>query len=101
MLTEDQVDEYGRGYGRLAAFEDCDPSFLIYRKFGWLHNRLLLHLQDEVQVLENNLLSFDKFEAIRGDPRFQQSCRLDNGRQNSKRRVMLTDIKAKLDEYGR
>ena len=101
MLTEDQVDEYDRGYGRLAAFEDCDPSFLIYRKFGWLHNRFLLHLQDELQVLENNLLSFDKFEATRGNPRFQQSCRLDNGRQNSKRRAMLTDIKAKLDEFVR
>ena len=101
MLIESLVDEYGRGYGRLAAFEDCDPSFLVYRKFGWLHNRVLLQLQDELQVLEDDLLRLDKLEATRSDPVYQRSHRVDYSRPNSKRRAVLADIKKKLDEYGK
>ncbi len=94
------MDEYGRGYARLAAFENCDPSFLVYRKFGWLHNRVLLTLQDELQLLEEELLLLDKVEATKGNPVHQQSRRLDYGRPNSRRRTLLTDIKKKLDEYS-
>lgn len=88
------------GYGRLAAFEDCDPCFLIYRKFGWLHNRLLLHLQDELQVLEEQLEKFDKDEAVDSKPIYQRSRRRDYHRPDSKRAVMLKLIKEKLEEYG-
>ena len=58
------VDEYPPGYGKLAAFEECDPSFLICRKFGWLHIRVLLHLQDEVQELGEELESLDKMGTL-------------------------------------
>ena len=68
MLIGLLVDEYGRGCGRMAAFEDCDPSFLVYGKFGRLHNRVLLQLQDELQVLEDELLRLDRLEATRSDP---------------------------------
>ena len=97
---EELVDDYGRGYGRLAAFEDCNPSFLVYRKFGWLHNRVLLQLQDELQVLEDDLMRLDTLEPTRSNPVYQQSRRVDYGRPNSQRRAILADVKGKLDEYG-
>ncbi|KAF6237541.1 hypothetical protein HO173_004431 [Letharia columbiana] len=53
------LDEYPVGYPQLAAFEDCDPAFLICRKFGWLHTRLLLHLQDDLEKLEWDLEQVD------------------------------------------
>ena len=90
-----------RGYGSVAAFEDCDPCFLMYRKFGWLHNRLLLHLQDELQLLEEELKEFDKDDAINSRPVYQQSRRKDDRRSDSKRPIMLKLIKEKLEEYGR
>ena len=84
----------------VAAFEDCDPCFLMYRKFGWLHNRLLLHLQDELSVLEEELEDFDKDEAINSRLVYQRSRRKDELRPDSKRRIMLEVIKEKLEEYG-
>lgn len=93
------LNEYERGYGRVAGFEDCDPCFLVYRKFGWLHNRLLLHLQDELQVLEEELLRFDRDEAINSNPVLQRCRRKDDGRPESKRLTMLKLIKETLGEY--
>ena len=89
-----------RGYGSVAAFEDCDPCFLVCRKFGWLHNRILLHLQDELQVFEEELEEFDKDEAIDSNPIYQQSRRKDDARPDSERSIMLNRIKQKLGEYG-
>ena len=94
------MNTYERGYGRVAAFEDCDPCFLVYRKFGWLHNRLLLHLQDELTVLEEELEEFDKHEATKSKPIYQQSRRKDERRADSKRPAMLKLIQEKLEEYG-
>lgn len=94
------VDEYEQGYGRLAAFEDCDPSFLIYRRFGWLHSRLLLHLQDEIQELEEELERLDKWESQQGDPKKLRSNRKDI-LHGSKRQAQLVLIRQKLAEYGR
>lgn len=72
----------------------------MYRKFGWLHNRLLLHLQDELQVLEEELLRFDRDEAINSNPVLQRCRRKDDGRPESKRLTMLKLIKETLGEYG-
>lgn len=100
VLIWQAVNEYERGYGMVAAFEDSDPCFLMYRKFGWLHNRLLLQLQDELSVLEVQLENFDKDEAIHSRPLYQQSRRKDEARPDSERRLKLQVIKEKLEEYG-
>ena len=94
------VDEYPPGYGKVAAFEECDPSFLICRKFGWLHIRLWLHLQDEVQELEEELESLDMWEISSGDPLRLRNRRIDYGRPNAPRKDLLIKIAAKLREYG-
>ena len=94
------VDKYPPGYGRVAAFEDCDPSFSILRKFGWLHSRVLLHLQDELQELEEELESLDSWELSSGDPSRLKSRRLDDERPNALRKALLIKIRSKLAEYG-
>ena len=94
------VDEYDEGYGRLAAFEDCDPNFLIYRKYGWLHNRLLLHLQDELKKLEEDLERLDKWESTTGDDKKLRSRRRDSSCPTSKRQALLTMLNEKLKDYG-
>ena len=101
-LTESMavVDEYDEGYGRLAAFEDCDPNFLIYRKYGWLHNRLLLHLQDELKKLEEDLERLDKWESTRGDDKKLRSRRRDSSSPTSKRQALITTLNEKLKDYG-
>ena len=91
------MDQYPEGYGRLAAFIDCDPNFRIYRKFGWLHHRVLLHIQDELHKLEQELEGIDAWEAECGDTVKLASRRLDT---NSERESLIEAIKDKLDEYG-
>ena len=91
------MDQYPEGYGKLAAFIDCDPNFRIYRKFGWLHNRVLLHIQDELQKLEKELEIVDEWEAKSGDIVKLASRRSDT---NKKRKDIIIAIKEKLDEYG-
>ena len=94
------MDEYPQGYGKLAAIEDCDPSFLIYRKFGWLRNRVLLHHQDELVEYEDQLERLDNFHK-QNDPLNLISRRRDEAIKGSRRRELLSQIEKKLAAYGK
>lgn len=94
------MDSYQPGYPTLAAIEDSDPSFLIYRKFGWLRNRLLLDLQDELVTLERELELIDASTTRRGDPDNVLASRRNDQRKKTKRRGLLKEIHQKLLEYG-
>jgi hypothetical protein len=37
------VDDHPNGYPRFAAFMNSDENFLMCRKYGFLHNRVLLY----------------------------------------------------------
>lgn len=71
------------GYPRLAAFADSDECFMIYRRFGHIHSRLLLHLQDELRELEADLYDMDKRDDKNGEEsrRCLQSRDLDVDRE--------------------
>lgn len=61
---------------------------------------MLLHLQDEVQELEEELESLDNWEFSSGEPLRLRNRRIDYGRPNAPRKTLLTKIGAKLAEYG-
>lgn len=92
------MDAYPPGYGKLAAVEGCDPNLLIYRKFAWLHNRLLLHYQDELAQLEKKLEQYDNFQ-FRTAPRRLISRRRDDALPDAKRKELLKTIDEKLAQY--
>ncbi len=93
------VDEYPAGYGKLAAIEACDPNFLIYRKFAWLHNRLLLHKQDELYELEQRLERLDQSDAAQDPRRLKSRRRDEHVSPNSGRKELLKQIEGTLDKY--
>lgn len=95
-----EVSGYNPGYPRVAAFENCDPNFLIYRRFGWLHSRVLLNLQDELQQLERDLEREDEWEYSHGNDKKLKSRRKDRKGPKTKRQDILKSINAKLKEYG-
>lgn len=77
VLTFSQVDEYEgfNGYPKLAVFQDSDPSFMIYRRFGFMSTRVLLDKQDELRMLEEQLDHYDRQNLVnagttnlRGEP---------------------------------
>ncbi|CAD6583884.1 MAG: hypothetical protein ASARMPRED_001538 [Alectoria sarmentosa] len=92
------LDSYPRGYPRMAACQACDANFSIYRKFGWLHNRVLLHLQAELAKLEFDLQMMDDNQAESRE--FKERVGLmSDGREKARKKETLTEIKTKLAEY--
>ena len=86
------------GYGKLAAFADCDPNFLLARRFGWLRNYTLLSLQDELAELEQKL-EFHLRKIQKEDPLSNQSRRFRD--HNFKEtQGLLDNIRQTLDKYG-
>lgn len=86
-----------RGYDKVAAYRGSEPSLLICRKFGSLHNRILLHLQDELANLEDQLRSLDKWTAVAVDPTNFPSRRLEDS--GSERSLLLSQCSDKLAHY--
>ncbi|KAL9605448.1 MAG: hypothetical protein Q9179_001360 [Wetmoreana sp. 5 TL-2023] len=85
-------------YPKLAAYLNADPNFLIYRKFGWLHNRLLLYLQDELVELEYKLEKIDKRTFSEADDTQLKSRRLDLP-SSPVRQNLIKQIAEKLEIY--
>ncbi|KAL9119124.1 MAG: hypothetical protein Q9187_004320 [Circinaria calcarea] len=100
-----QLEDAEEGYPRVAAFLDSDASFTIYRRFGFLHARLLLYKQDELRELEDELREMDKRDWK--DDSFQNCLRSrgkDDAPKNqhgrSSRKELLQRIEKKTLEYG-
>ena len=93
------VSHYPPGYSRVAAIQACDPSLLVYRKFGWLRNLLLLDLQDQIQDLEEGLERHlrDQFDC--GQEVRLTSRRVDYSKPGSRKQEII-EIAEKLQEYG-
>lgn len=95
------VNDFPQGYGKVAAIEDLGSDFLIYRKFGWLHNYALLHLQDELAELQDDLERLDKWDFSDGNPTLLVSRRLDYERHESIRKEIMAKLHDKLAQYGK
>ncbi|KAI4104672.1 MAG: hypothetical protein LQ339_003750 [Xanthoria mediterranea] len=92
------LDHYIVGYPKIAALANADPSFLIYRKFGWLHNRLLLYLQDELVALEYKLNKLDR-NTFANDNDVKLKSRREDYNNPGLRRDTVKQIAEKLKEY--
>ena len=95
------VDDYDPGYGKVAAIEDLDRDFLVFRKFGWLHNYALLYLQDELVQQQDEIESFDRWESRNGDPSKLVSRRKDNAFRESRRKEPVGKLQVTLAQYGK
>lgn len=100
------MEECPEGYPRLAAFLDSDDCFMIYRRFGFLHSRLLLWKQNELEEVEQALDELDRADA-RGSKvrerclrsREHDQTRTDmNGKES--RAQLLQRGEALIREYG-
>lgn len=97
-LSHQLVLSCPEGYPRLAAFLDSDENFMLYRRFGFLHARLLLYKQDELRRLEMELDNMDQTDA-RENPIILQSRRKDDAEVGDRKKLLQT-IDLKLKEYG-
>ena len=94
------------GYPRQAAFADSDDSFMIYRRFGYIHSRLLLNKQDQLRELEASLRDMDLIDAgSEHGALCLKSRELDEEREEHQglgsRKALLEKIEQKTLQYGR
>ena len=97
------------GYSRLAAFLDSDDNFMIYRRFGFLHARILLQKQDELRELEEAIDTIDKEDASldRGTDKTRKCLksrikeeRREDTQMRQTRKELLRSAEDKVREYG-
>lgn len=98
------MESFPAGYPRQAAFADSDENFMIYRRFGYIHSRLLLNKQDELRELEDKLNDTDKRdERTTNGKRYLASRVLGEEREVSEREAhtsLLKKIEEKALQYG-
>jgi hypothetical protein len=97
-----RLEDYPPGYPQLAAYANSDVDTLLFRRFGWLRCRALLHLQDELQVLEDELRILDS-EHGRTNPNRLISKRFDEDQawhqDTSERKAIMMEINSRLKDY--
>jgi len=109
LESSSSADHDVKGYHRLAS-ELIDPRSSvkpIYRRFEYLHHRLLLHVQDELCEMEEQLRTLDSFIAqtksyIRSGF-ILPSCRWEHrfGNQyHNQRQQLLGKIFLKMQQYS-
>lgn len=104
-----KVQEYPRGFPRLACFLDSDDAFMIYRRFGLVFSRLLLNKQDEIREMEATLLAMDRTDETEGNEVYLMSRTEDVGRHrddvppscSGTRPQLLERLEKKILEYSK
>lgn len=99
------VDEYPKGYPRLAAVQASDPNWPVYRRFKTLHHRIILHRQQELVKLEQQLNRLDRKDAEEnhhrlGSLQWDHEEAVQEGKERSEREEIIEKIDTKLKEYG-
>lgn len=92
------MEDHPDGWPRMAAYLNLSDNALIYRKFGYLRNRVLLNKQAEIIELEERLHNLDLRDQDNDEWRlFSRSY--DNSQPTTPRRALLQQIEDKLREY--
>lgn len=99
------VEDSPRGFPYVASYLDSEDTFAVFRRFGWVHTRLLLNKQDELRALESDLRAIDKMDGDNvSSSKYLQSRTKDNARQlppgRTSRQQLLDTLEKKTLEYG-
>jgi hypothetical protein len=90
------VQNYPLGFPLQAAFQSSEPSWSVYRGFGYLHARVIIDLQDEIRCLEKSLAIMDKMDDTNGED-FRLMSRDEQGEERTR---LISNIREKLLQYG-
>ena len=93
------MESFPDGYPRLAALMDSDINTRLYRRFGLVRNRLLLHKQDQISGLAEKLADLDKKDETMHPERL--SCRRYDEElgDESQRSEILQSLDHALKDY--
>jgi hypothetical protein len=95
------IEKYPRGWPQLAAFLNSEDNFAIFRRFGNVHCRLLVHLQAEIQILEHKLKELDESDASPSSPHRWRLQKADFGEEGDPgQRDIRRQLQEKILVYG-
>jgi hypothetical protein len=95
------VKDYPQGWPQLAALLYHNDNLAIFRRFGLTHCRVLLHLQAEIQLLEQKLSDLDHADSMPGSPNAWRLRTADfKGHWDPDQRDILKQLQEKLLVYG-
>lgn len=95
------VEHHPNGFPRFAAWMNCDENFLLARRYGWLHNRVIMFRQSELHELEQELVDTDKkLEDTKDTDALTGHYSFAFGPAGAKRKKLIQAIDDKLAEYG-
>lgn len=96
-----RIDDHPEGYPRFAALLNSDENFLIARRFGLLHTRVMLYRQADLAQLESDLNALDREDAEDDDRALKGAKFLSRGKRGSYRMELIAKIEEKLKHYGK
>lgn len=103
------VQDFPKGFPKLACFLDSDDAFMVYRRFGIVFSRLILNKQDEIREMEDTLACMDRSDERRNPQEVYLKSRIeDQNRSRSTipqtwletRPQLLERLEKKTLEYG-
>ncbi|KAF2213854.1 hypothetical protein CERZMDRAFT_95884 [Cercospora zeae-maydis SCOH1-5] len=93
------LEDYPAGFPRFAAWMNCDENFLMTRRYGWLHNRVMLYRQSELRELEVQLQMCDEGDEESKDPALVDHQMFARGEAGEYRKELIQQIDEKLEQY--
>lgn len=105
------MDASPEGYPQLATFLSSDRNFMQYRGFSYLHSRLILALQYDVEKIERELDRLDRWDSeheTSGRLQCKEQDDLESSRHGvsegcpvkKTRPALLAELQEKLMAYG-
>lgn len=89
------------GWPQLSALVNAEDRYVMFRRFGECHFRVLLHLQDEIARLEDSLLKLDLKDSENMHLNYRLRCGEHEEGWDRTQRDILIELQEKLLEYGK
>ena len=97
----ERFDDRPLGYPKLAGLGNSDSGLITYQRFGYIHNRILLHRQAEVVTLEKKLDELDKSNAKNENLKLRLQTREFLEGDDKEQKFLIDELETKLKNYGK
>jgi hypothetical protein len=100
LIRSVPVDDFPRGFPRLAALLSADDDLMMFRGFRRIHSRVLLQMEVEITQLENALDKLDKEDDADPNMWYRLSNTEHDEDWDPRQKELFDQLLTKLKEYG-
>ena len=96
-----EVEDRAPGIPRFASLQDSNDSFCIYRRYGDIVARILIHKEIELERLRTSLHELDDKDTEDPDLKHRLKSCIDENASDTARQTLLLELEEKIDKYCR